>query len=58
LGGGNYTINGQRLHRFGVEAGAGVTATVNNWDFTLEYNGAFREDYRSQGGIVRARYNF
>lgn len=58
LGGGNYTINGQRLHRFGVEAGAGVTATVNNWDFTLEYNGAFREDYRSQGGIVKARYNF
>ncbi|MBR4932294.1 MAG: autotransporter domain-containing protein, partial [Alphaproteobacteria bacterium] len=58
IGGGNYTVSGQRLHRFGVEAGAGVTATVNNWDFTLEYNGAFREDYRSQGGIIKARYNF
>ena len=58
IGGSNYTVSGQRLHRFSVEAGAGVTATVNNWDFTLEYNGSFREDYRSQGGIIKARYNF
>ena len=58
LGGGNYQIDGQRLHRFGVEAGAGITASIKNLDLTLEYNGAFRQDYRSQGGMLKAKYNF
>ncbi len=58
LGGGNYRIDTKRLHRFGVEAGAGITATIGHLDLTLEYNGAFRKDYDSQGGILRARYNF
>ncbi len=58
IGGSNYTIDGKRLHRFGVEAGLGVTAQVDNIDITLEYNGAFRQDYKSQGGMLRARYNF
>ena len=58
IGGSNYAVDGSRLHRFGVEAGAGITASINNIDLTLEYNGAFRQDYRSQGGMLRARYNF
>ncbi len=58
LGGGNYRIDSKRLHRFGVELDAGVTATMGNIDLTLEYNGAFRKDFKSQGGILRARYNF
>lgn len=58
IGGSNYAIDGKRLHRFGVEAGLGVTAQVDNIDITLEYNGAFRQDYKSQGGMLRARYNF
>ena len=58
IGGSNYSVDGARLHRFGVEAGAGVTASVDNVDITLEYAGSFRQDYRSQGGMLRARYNF
>ncbi len=58
IGGNNYSVDGERLHRFGVEAGAGVTASVDNIDITLEYTGAFRQDYKSQGGMLRARYNF
>ncbi len=58
IGGNNYAIDGKRLHRFGVEAGAGVTASVDNIDITLEYMGAFRQDYKSQGGMLKARYNF
>lgn len=58
IGGNNYAIDGKRLHRFGVEAGAGVTASVDNIDITLEYTGAFRQDYKSQGGMLKARYNF
>lgn len=58
LGGGNYVINSERLHRFGIEAGAGITASMGNLDLTLEYNGAFKKDYRSQSGILKARYNF
>ncbi len=58
IGGSNYAVEGSRLHRFGVEAGAGVTASIDNIDITLEYNGAFRQDYKSQGGMLKARYNF
>ena len=58
IGGSNYSVDGSRLHRFGVEAGLGITATVKNLDITLEYNGAFRQDYKSQGGMLKARYNF
>ncbi len=58
LGGSNYQIEGNRLHRFGIETVVGATATIDNIDITLEYNGAFRQDYKSQGGILRARYNF
>ena len=58
IGGSNYQIEGSRLHRFGIETVIGATATIDNIDITLEYNGAFRQDYRSQGGILRARYNF
>ncbi len=57
-GGNSYNVDGSRLHRFGVEAGAGVTASLGNIDLTVEYNGAFRQDYKSQGGMIRARYNF
>ena len=57
-GGGNYRTESQRLHRLGAEADLGVTATVKNVDVTLEYNGAFRQDYTSQGGMLKLRYHF
>ncbi len=58
LGGSSYSIEGNRLHRLGAEADVGVTATIKNVDLTLEYNGAFRQDYTSQGGMLRLKYHF
>ena len=58
LGGGTYRAESERLHRLGAEADLGFTATVNNVDVTLEYNGAFRQDYKSQGGMLRLKYHF
>lgn len=58
IGGGNYQITGDRLHRFGVETGVGVTGTIKDWDLTLEYNGGFRQDYQSHTGMLKAKYNF
>lgn len=58
VGGGNYQIIGERLHRFGVETGVGITSTVKDWDVTLEYNGGFRKDYQSHSGMLKAKYHF
>lgn len=58
VGGGNYQITGERLHRFGVEAGVGVTATVGAWDVSLDYFGGYRKDYQSHTGLLKAQYNF
>ena len=58
IGGGNYQITGQRLHRFGVEAGAGITGTIKNWDLSLEYNAGLREDFQTHTGMLKAKYNF
>ena len=58
IGGGNYQITGDRLNRFGVETGVGVTGTINNLDLTLEYNGGFRKDFQSHTGMLKAKYNF
>lgn len=57
-GGSSYQITGERLHRFGMEAGVGVTSTWNNWDFTLSYDGGFRKDYQSHTGTLKAKYHF
>jgi len=58
IGGANYQITGQRLHRFGVEAGAGITGTIKNWDLSLEYNAGLREDFQTHTGMLKAKYNF
>ena len=57
-GGSSYQISGERLHRFGMEAGVGVTSTWNNWDFTVSYDGGFRRDYQSHTGSLKAKYHF
>jgi len=48
------TLNG----RFGVEGELVLTAIVDNVDLSLEYNGAFRKDYTSNGAMFRLKYNF
>lgn len=40
------------------EFGLGVTVTYADVDISLNYDIEVREDYTSQTGMVRARYNF
>jgi outer membrane autotransporter protein len=58
FGGGKYQVDRKSLSRFGVEAGVGVTASFNDWDLSLEYNGAFRNKYNAQSGMLVVKYNF
>ena len=54
-----YTVEGEALDRFGMEFGAGVTAEVNdNIEFSLGYEGKFREDYQDHTGLINAKYKF
>ena len=54
-----YIVEGEALDRFGMEFGAGVTAEVNdNIEFSLGYEGKFREDYQDHTGLINAKYKF
>ncbi len=54
-----YTVKGEALDRFGMEFGAGITAEVNdNIEFSVGYEGKFREDYQDHTGLLNAKYNF
>ena len=54
-----YAVDGEALDRFGMEFGAGVTAEVNdNIEFSLGYEGKFREDYTDHTGLINAKYKF
>lgn len=58
IGGGNYQITGERLNRFGTEVGIGVDGIYGDWDLSIDYNGSFRKDFQSHGGMIKAKYNF
>ena len=54
-----YAVEGEALDRFGMEFGAGVTAEVNdNIEFSLGYEGKFREDYQDHTGLINLKYKF
>ena len=54
-----YMVDGDALDRFGMEFGAGVTAEINdNVEFSLGYEGKFREDYQDHTGLVNLKYKF
>lgn len=58
LSGGSYQIEGEKLNRFGVEAGVGVSATLNNLDVSIDYLGGFKKDYQNHSGMIKATYHF
>lgn len=58
IGGGNYQVTGQRLHRFGIETGVGLEADYADWNFFLNYGAEFRKDFQSHTGMMKAKYNF
>ena len=54
-----YAVEGEALDRFGMEFGAGVTAEVNdNIEFSLGYEGKFRQDYQDHTGLLNVKYKF
>ena len=57
--GGSFTAQGYEPeeHRFNI--GTGLTyMTTTNWEFKVDYNYDFREDYEAHSGFVRAAYRF
>ncbi len=59
IGGTSYSVEGEELERFGVEAGLGLTAELNdNWDVSAGYEGRFRDDYTDHSGVLSAKYKF
>ena len=59
IGGASYTVDGEELERFGVEAGLGLTAELSDkWDVSAGYEGRFRDDYTDHSGVLSAKYKF
>lgn len=53
-----YTINGDRLSRIGGEFGIGLGMKYNAMDLSINYDIDVRDDYTSQTGMLKFRYNF
>ena len=58
VGNGSYTVEAQKLNRYGIEAGVGTDLSINRWDFSVEYELAARKNYKSHTGLLKAKYNF
>ena len=57
--GSGYVVKGQRLNRFGIEAGADVTFYLSSdVESSVGYEGKFRKDYQDHTGYVSAKYKF
>ena len=57
--GSSYVVNGQRLNRFGVEAGADVVFyLLPEMESTFGYEGQFRKDFQNHTGYVNLKYKF
>ena len=57
--GSGYVVEGQRLNRFGIEAGVGVTFYLTpDVESSIGYEGKFRKDFQDHTGYVSAKYKF
>ena len=54
----SYVIDADRLSRFGGEFGIGLTAQYRGLDVSLNYELDLHEDYTSQTGMLKFRYDF
>ncbi len=54
----SYALNGDRLSRIAGEFGIGLGARYKGLDVSLNYDIEAREDYTSQSGRLKFRYNF
>lgn len=54
-----YSVEGESLDEFGLEFGVGVTAELNSQiEFSVAYEGKFKEDYQDHTGMLNAKYKF
>ncbi|MBR1380752.1 MAG: autotransporter domain-containing protein [Alphaproteobacteria bacterium] len=53
-----YALNAERMSRIGNEFGIGLGVVYRGLNMSVNYEIDVREDYTSQTGMVRARYNF
>ncbi len=53
-----YVVYGERLSRMGGEFGIGLTAMYQGLKISLNYDLDLHEDYTSQTGMLKFRYNF
>lgn len=53
-----YSVTGERLSRGAIEAGVGLTANVKMLELSLGYDASVRKRNFSQGGMIKAKYNF
>jgi len=57
--GSSYVAKGERLKRFGVQAGAGVKFDIGEKaQIELSYEGNFKKDYTDHTGLLNIRFNF
>ena len=56
--GSSYIISGSKSNRFGTEFGVGLNVNYDTFDLSLNYGIEIRENYTSQTGMLRAKYNF
>lgn len=54
----SYVIDADRLSRLGGEFGIGLTAQYRGLEVSLNYDLDLHEDYTSQTGMLKFRYNF
>lgn len=53
-----YTLDGRRLKRIGGEFGIGLGMNYRDLEVSVNYDIDVREDYTSQTGMLKFRYNF
>ena len=54
-----YTVNGEELDKLGFEFSTGVTAELNDKvEFSVGYEGKFKEDYQDHSALLNVKYNF
>ncbi len=54
-----YAVSGEKLHRFGFEAGVALSADISSAvSLSLGYEGRFRKDYHDHSGLLNVSYKF
>lgn len=57
-GAAGYVVNADRLSRFGGEFGIGISALYRGLTVSVNYDIDLHQDYTSQTGMLKLRYNF